>query len=373
MNRKFLVLAVVFVVALGTACVLLLQQLNSTRQREQAAAVTARVEVEARVQNEERLHTAERDRARVEKQNTELAALTHTLRQSEAQQASNATSLAQKLKSAGVRSGNSQGGSTSGTEAGDPAADPSSGGGMADMMSKMMQDPAMKEMIRSQQKTMMKTMYGALFKELNLAADDQKKLTDLILDSQMGGMDNLGELMGKDDAARQNAVSAMTDKNNKLKEDIKGLLGEEKFAQYESYQKTMGDRMVLDQFQEHLGDSPLRDDQSKQLLQLLADERGRVPPVISEDPDKAGDAFAKMASEEALNQQLKWQEDLNQRVLGRAAQVLTTDQLKEFTEFQTTQLNMQRMGLKMAREMFGGSKTRTPPAAPQALPLPAGK
>jgi hypothetical protein len=364
MNRKFFVLAVVFVVALGTACVLLLQQLNSTRQREQAAAVAAQVEVEARVQNEERLHAAERDRARVEKQNTELAALTHTLRQSEAQQASNATALAQKLKSAGVRSG---------TEAGDPAADPSSGGGMGDMMSKMMQDPAMKEMIRSQQKSMMKTMYGALFKELNLSTDDQKKLTDLLLDSQMGGMDNLGELMGKDEAARQNAVSAMTDKNNKLKEDIKGLLGNEKFTQYENYQQTMGDRMVLDLFEKQLGDTPLRDEQSKQLLALMADERGKVPPVISEDPAKAGETFAKMASEESMKQHLKWQEDLNQRVQVRAAQVLNPAQLEEFTEFQSAQLKMQQMGLKMAKEMFGGSKDRTPPAAPQVPARPIAK
>lgn len=355
MNRKLLLTAAIAAIALGAACVVLFQQLNSTRQREQAAAAAAQTEAAARALNEERLQSAEKERARVEMQNKELADLAHNLRQSEAQQASNVTALALRLK---------------GTNASAPGADADAGKGMGEMMSKMMKDPAMREM----QKSMMKMMYGSLFKDLKLSPDDQKKLTDLMIDTQMGGVESMGELLGKDEAARTNAVNAVAEKQKKLNEDIKALLGEEKFAQYESYQKSVGDRMILSQFQQQLGgDTPLRDEQMKQLLQLMADERTKVPPIISEDPSKTADSLAKLVNEEMLNQQFKWQEDFNKRVLDRAGQVLTPEQLKEFTEFQESQLNMQKFGLKMAREMFGGGKGGTAPGDVQVIVAPSVK
>jgi hypothetical protein len=46
-------------------------------------------------------------------------------------------------------------------------------------------------------------------------------------------------------------------------------------------------------------------------------------------------------------------EDYNKRVLDRAGLVLTPAQLQQFTDLQNQQASMQKLGLKMAREMFG--------------------
>lgn len=359
MNRKFLFLFVVTALALGTACVMLVQQLRRVRETAHASAAAADAEAAARALNEERVKVAEKERARVEQQNKELADLTHNLRQTEARQASNVTALAQKLHS---------------TSAAVSAADDADAGkGMSDMMSKMMKDPAMKEMIRSQQKTLMKSMYGALFKDLKLSPDDQKKLTDLMIDGQMGGVDNMGDFFSKDDSARTNAINSVTQQQKKLNDDIKVLLGEEKFAQYEAYQKTVGDRMVLNQFQQQLGDTSLRDDQMKQLLQLMTDEKARTPPIFSEDPARSAEAFAQLSNEEALSKHFKWQEEYNKRVLDGAGRVLSPEQMKEFTEFQEAQLNQQRLGLKMAREMFGAGKGADAPVGAPVIVVPAVK
>ncbi len=65
-----------------------------------------------------------------------------------------------------------------------------------------------------------------------------------------------------------------------------------------------------------------------------------------------------------MSQHFAWQEDFNRRVAERAGQVLTAEQLKELDDFQSQQLTMQKFGMKMARELFGGSKTPPEPAAP---------
>ena len=83
------------------------------------------------------------------------------------------------------------------------------------------------------------------------------------------------------------------------------------------------------------------------------------PPPISDDqtqlPKK--DSF----TAENLEKQLAWMDDYNRRVLERAAQVLTPDQLKQYQSFQEQQASMQKLGLQMAKQMFGGDKAGTTP------------
>ena len=283
--------------------------------------------------------------SRVEAQNRELAGLAHNLRNSEALQASNVAALVKQIK-------------TSGTNAADGTNFGALGGGqgMGEMFQKMMNDPAMKEMIRSQQKTMMKSMYGGLFKELNLSAEQQKQFSDLLLDSQMSVVESAGDLSKGEGEARTNAVNAIAEKQKATQAQIKALLGDENYAKYEDYQKTVQDRMVLSQFQQQAAgtETALRDEQMQGLIALIKEERARTSPVIDDDPSKTAENLQKVFNSELFEKQMQWQEDLNKRVLSRAGGLLTPEQLKEYAEFQESQYNMMRMGMKMAREMFKG-------------------
>lgn len=349
MNKKILFLSVAAAVLMGAACVVLFQQLGSVRERDRARAAALEAEAAARAVQAANLEEARRDRTRIEKQNQELAALAHNLRASEARQASNATALAGQLRAA----------RTNGAPAGDESGLGAmfGGKGMGEMLDKMMNDPAMREMLRSQQKAMMKQMYGPLFKELNLSPDQQKKLTDLLSDSQMKAMDNASALFKDTNDDKAQATQALVEQQKKMNEDIKALLGDEKYAQYEDYQKSAVDRMLLEQFEQQATgtDTALRSDQRQQLIQLMREERARVPSLIPDDPTKFEGDFTKVFQDEGLmEKQFQWQEDLIRRVETRARGVLTPEQLKEFIEFQEQQANMQKFGMKMAREMFGG-------------------
>ena len=57
-----------------------------------------------------------------------------------------------------------------------------------------------------------------------------------------------------------------------------------------------------------------------------------------------------------MNAFLKTQEDFNRRVLERARTVLSPDQMLAFEAAQKQQIEMQRMGVQMSRELFKGKK-----------------
>jgi hypothetical protein len=58
----------------------------------------------------------------------------------------------------------------------------------------------------------------------------------------------------------------------------------------------------------------------------------------------------------AVEKALQTQRDLQQRVLARAHTVLSPDQMTAFESAQKQQLQMQEMGVKMGKAIFGAGK-----------------
>lgn len=247
----------------------------------------------------------------------------------------------------------------------------SSGGlfkkGMAGMMQKMMKDPAMKELMVAQQKASINTMYGSLFKDLNLSAEEQEKFVDMMVNSQSAALENADAFFGGDAASRTNLAATLGEKQKILQEEMRAFLGEERFAQYQEYQGSIGERMQLDQFKSKLAgtDMALQEEQTKQLLQLMKEERTKVPPAFSGNDQESTKDFAKMMSGDVMEKQLKWQEDLNRRILDGSTEILSEDQLKQLKALQEQQINMQRLGIKMAKEMFNSEAAETNSATPE--------
>lgn len=358
MKNKFLAVLLVLVLALGAWCAVQWRQLQAARAQLAATEQAVQAETETRTVLTEKVKALEAQRARLGQDVDQFTSLVNTLRAKESAHASNFARLASPPASDAPTTADAGKG-------GDGAK------GLGGMLGKMMQDPAIKEMIRSQQKMVMQKMYGPLLKDLNLPSEQKDRFMELLLSQQMSAVENAGALFKEGDTDKTEAAKAMKDKQTELESNLKTLLGDDKFAQYQDYTKTMAERMQLDQFRQQLdsGSLPLQEDQAKSLMQAMKEEREKVPPVV---PSKVGDSpadYAKALSPENLDKQVQWQEDVNRRVQERAAQILTPEQLKEFTDFQNQQLNMQKVGMKMAREMFGGDKA-APPTAVEVIAPP---
>jgi hypothetical protein len=350
MQKILIGLLSVTTIALAVLCVVQNKQLREAREQTRVTEELRAAEAEAQETQVSRLKELERANARLDQQVQKFAAVTTSLRTNEAMQRSNITAWAERMKSGeGAAGEEGEGGGVFGK-------------GMGEMLSKMMKDPAMREMMREQQKAAINMMYSGLFKEMKLSPEEKEKLRELLTESQMRNIESAQGLMGGeklDATAEAAATKALEDAKKQTDADVKALLGDERYAQFDDYQKNMGERMQLDQFKTQLAadNLTLRDDQTSQLMQIMKEEKAALPPAIPTDQSQV--PKKEMFTAENLDKQLKWMDDYNQRVLQRAGQVLSPEQLTQYQKFQEQQISMQKLGLQMAKQMFGSDKGGT--------------
>jgi len=243
--------------------------------------------------------------------------------------------------------------------------------GVGGAIAKMLENPEMKKMIAQQQRAMLDMMYGPLFKELGLTKEETDHFKELLLAQQMKGVEQAGTLFGSKTDGRSQAERAqdLAEFTRQSQEEIKAFLGEERFNYYKDYSETVGERMQLNQLTQQLADSPnaITPDQQAQLVAIIREERESLSPdfaTLGWSGNTPGDS-AMIPSEEKMTQVMDLQQTLNARVYERARGVLQQEQLNAFGDFQTNQLSMQRLGVKMLRGMMGdaaqSADTPTPP------------
>ncbi len=354
MQKAFIGILAGATLVLGFICLAQSRKLRAVGEQARAVEERRAAEAETIQTQTARVKELERSNRQLEQQVQKFATITTQLRTNEAAQASNINVFAERLRSAGT-----QGAATAGNED-----DRLLGKGMGEMLGKMMKDPAMREVMREQQKAMVSMMYAGLFKDLNLSPDEKEKLKTLLTDAQMKNVEAAQGLFGGGEAtdAVQDTGKQIADAKKQTDEEVKALLGDERFTQYQDYQKTMGERMQLDQLKNQLSaeNMPLKDDQMKQLLQVMKEEKTALPPVIPDDQTQV--PSKEMFTSDNLEKQMKWMDEYNRRVRERAGQILTPDQLKQYQSFQEQQTSMQKLGLSMAKQMFGGEKSGAAPA-----------
>ena len=224
--------------------------------------------------------------------------------------------------------------------------------GKGGFFAKMLADPEMKKMVREQQKLMMSQMYGPLFESLKLTPEENEKLTSLMLENQMNSVEKGTALLNPetDKAALQKNLA---DDKKQFDDEVKNLLGAERFGQYQEFNQSLPDRMALTQLKSQFGDDPLSESQSAQLLNAMKEERLRSATDGKAIPESD---FASMLSEETMNKYFSEQEGINQRIVERAAGVLTPKQVEVLGRSLANNLAMQRTGMNMARTMLNGEK-----------------
>ncbi len=349
MKNKILVFFLFATLALGLVCAFQWQQLAATRQRLAKSERALQGELQSREEQDNKLKELQRQRDQLDRDVADLNRLATSLRSRESQSGSNSAQLAKQIQE------------KAGTDTKDTDGEKGGlfgGTGMANALSKMMKDPAMKEMMRSQQKVVMSMMYGPLLKDLNLAPEQKEKFMALLLDQQSKAIDHADAFLPDGAGTKTEAVKEVQDNQKALDENLRALLGDEKFAQYQDYKQTMTERRQLDQFKQQLegGKTPLQDEQMRSLLQVMREEKKLVPPIFPEDGAGMSADFGKLLTDETMDRQFEWQADLNRRVLERAGPILAPEQLKELTDFQAQQLSLQKAGIKMARELFGNGQ-----------------
>ncbi len=234
----------------------------------------------------------------------------------------------------------------------------------ANPLAEMFKNPEMRDMIKKQQKTVMGGMvdksYAEFFKSMNLTPEQKETMKDLILNKMLGSADAGMEMMSGDMDADKRAelTKQMKDQKETTDAQIKALLGDENYTAFESYEKTIPDRMAVDQFKNQLSDTlKLNANQEQLLTTAMTEERQgfKFTTDFSNQSDFSEDMMSRF-TEERMDVFFQEREQLNARYLARAQAVLSGEQYNAYQKSLKTQEEMTRMGMKMAAQMFGPKK-----------------
>jgi hypothetical protein len=139
----------------------------------------------------------------------------------------------------------------------------------------MLAKPEVQAMIGLQQRGGIESRFAALFKNLNLSADQAAKLSALLAERGNTRQDlfAVAREQGIDPRTNPDAYRKLfADAQNEINAGIKSVIGETGFAQLQNYEQTMPQRAIVNELQQRLSytSTPLTAAQSEQLIQILA-------------------------------------------------------------------------------------------------------
>ena len=222
-------------------------------------------------------------------------------------------------------------------------------------LAKMFTDPAMKKSMRSQQLIGIRMLYSDLAKQLGLSPQENEQLLEILADRQTDmSAAGMAALQGGDKDAE---TAKLTETTKQYEEQLKAVLGEDRYKQMQTYEQSMGDRFMMQQWEGQFAasGSPLEPAQKDQLLGLMREERKKSPNTANFGaPQNSAQAMQAMQTDEGVNQIIASQQELNQRVLARSRDFLNADQVATLEKAQTQQTEMLGAQIKMSGALLGG-------------------
>ena len=143
-------------------------------------------------------------------------------------------------------------------------------------MAAFMDKPAMQRMMAQQQKAQVDRRFKKLFAQMNLPPEQMEKFQKLLVDREAAAADSVMIAMQQGLNPMQNPKEIqklVADSQAESDAQIKALLGDAAYAQYQDYRNTESQRNTVAQLQQNLGftDAPLNQSQAAQLTQLLVE------------------------------------------------------------------------------------------------------
>jgi|GEM_PF-3550939 len=224
-------------------------------------------------------------------------------------------------------------------------------------IAEMMDNPVMRETLTQQLRGQIAATYGQLFSDQGFNDEEIDALNDILAERQLALTDVSMELMaegGFGDAKKMEAIAETTKKAKKEYDDqIKELLGDEKFNEFDRFEKTMGERQQIDTLRSQLADtnSPLSQDQEQRLMDIMWETRN--DPAFSDahvDINSPNAFPVYNNTDRALDKVTAMQEDIRKK----SAAFLDADQIEALEKNQQSFRDMIKMAAEMSKSMFGG-------------------
>ena len=162
-------------------------------------------------------------------------------------------------------------------------------------------------------------LYGVAFQQLSLPANLQEKVIDILTQQQQQLEEQAFEAAQSGNVPAPPSPEEMLTQQAQQDNQLRSVLGDAGFAEFNRYQATIPDRIMIDEMNQQGGN--LSESQSQQLLQILTQERQRIigQATITQN-------LGSMAPDQAMTVIQQQQALLQQTVGNRVQNTLTPDQ-----------------------------------------------
>jgi RNA polymerase sigma factor (sigma-70 family) len=199
----------------------------------------------------------------------------------------------------------------------------------------LFKDPDMVKAMKEQSAAMVRQQYAPLVKQLHLSDDKAEAFYQILIDKSTAGIT----------ALQSGNISAAS--TNSVEPQLRALLGDDGYAQYQNYTSTLADQTMLNQYKTSFVDEPLTDQQQQQLLQVMISARQNTP-ATAPDYSTLNAAGQAAVMQDAMDRQAT----INSNVLQQAQAFLSPSQLQTLGTSQSNFLNMEKVGMTLAQKMF---------------------
>lgn len=236
-----------------------------------------------------------------------------------------------------------------------------SGRRMMENMAKMMDNPTMNKVMEASQRGAITALYDDLISYLNLSEDEKKYFMDLLMHRQMKQIDMAMKMMSGSvsEEERQALNKEVEEASNLVKEKMEEFLNnQDDYEEFEFYEKTIGERMMLSQMDKDLSesDAALSDETYRELLGIMHDEKENFDFTSDLNDNENMDMSAERFSQENLQNFASDIQKLNDSISQKAERILTPGQYEAFISSLKATTEMQLSQLEMAAQMFGGGE-----------------
>jgi hypothetical protein len=225
----------------------------------------------------------------------------------------------------------------------------------ASPLSSLTRDPEMQKMMRTQQKTIMGMIYKDFVKQSNIGTNAADQFQETMANHVMDNIDRITAVL-KEGKTGADMDQIFKEQEVALQQKLQDLLGADGYQKYEDYTHNLASYLTAEQFKSMLsGDKKTKDDQSKQLYQVMQEETqaALANAGLGSDYQTVPTLnFRNFASEEAAEQSLQLLDGIYDKVSARAAAFLSPEDLEKFSEFRTTAIRNNRTGLAMNRRLM---------------------
>jgi len=229
---------------------------------------------------------------------------------------------------------------------------------MMSSIAKMMEDnPTINKMVEASQRGAIGALYSDLIEYLDLDAEETEYFMDLLMYRQMKNMDMAmkmmsGELTKEEKAALMEEVKLA---GETTKEEMEKFLNDPgDFYELEFYEDTIGERMMLSQMDQMLGDAALPDETYREVLEIMRNEREGFDWSTDLHDSENQDMSPERFSAENIQQHIADTKAAGELMDRRMQEILTPEQLEAWRQSGAAMMEMQTAQMQQAAQMFGG-------------------